>query len=578
MYYSVEYPEGIMSPRNTVSTLLSLMILMLLLVSCSSGSGGSTQSILPDVSSPHAANSSPGACLGAFRIIPADDLSSAEIVPIRSPQFDVTQWAQVEIIDMVWDPVLRNWTLTVQVSNPTKLSAWGVRAIFTDLGGKELRWPDGFTWLDLVEPPGPERYPFFAIEKTTPDRIFEGYHTSTQDLTFHFPYGVEKWIPMEFFLDANLFEPRPDPMVEDMNMGYFPPPCMHATVLATIGDHQSDTGELEVWVDLTSLGGSPQEPMFDDGEHDDWEAGDGIFGAQITDGNFGELYELIVYASDPEANFGENDIFYSPIGYPPLPPIAFETMFQDILCLLEEETLEVIRTQDEWDYFWEIFTPWDMPPPEVDFETKNVIAVCIGTRPDDCYSVEITGINWSSENCGWAVHYTETYPGPDCLCGDMVTSPFHLVTVNKTQFDIMFVGDTWEDPCTGTSDPCLDLFELASGDFSNQPLQTTTVIYDAVELADWWEKNLGSDVPEVDFDSYMVIAVTMGGQSSSGHYPTIDSACVDLTEMLEITVGWHYPGPGCMTLPVMTAPYSVFTAEKVGNPYFWTTYDDIYEC
>jgi hypothetical protein len=522
-------------------------------------------------------------CLGYWTIIPSGDLSSAEITPVRTSQFDVTKWAKIDILDASWDEVLRNWTITVRVSNPTQFSGWGVQAIFTNLGGKELRWPDGFLWLDLDGNPGTERYPFFAIEKTTPDRIFPGYHMVIQDLTFHFPQGIDKWKPISFFIDAYLGGPRPDPMVEELQVAYFPPPCYHATVTAVVGDHQSSSAQLEVWADLTQLGLSDHEVMYDDGLHEDGAAGDNVFGAKFTGGVFGELYTLTAYARDPESNSAENDFYYSPIEFPPLPPIYFENVLKGDFCKLADERLEVIEDQAALEAFWTDFALPDMPMPDVDFETNVLAAVCIGSRPDDCYHVEITGVDWTSENCGWAVYYTETVPGPNCICGDVVTSPFHLILLGKTDFDIMFKGDIYIDPCSDPQDPCLDLLEVASGWNGVTDEQTMTVIKDEAAWKIWWDKENSNmypppDLPVVDFDKFMLLAVTMGWESSSGYSATIDSACKDDTGTLEIIVGFHIPGPTCMTLPVITHPWVVMSAERVDWPYYWTTYEDIYDC
>lgn len=517
--------------------------------------------------------------LGAWKLSPVSDAMVPIIEPVRSSQVDVTKWAQVKVLAASWDEVLRNWTVTVQVINPTPFSGYGVQAIFTQLGGKELRWPDGFRWLDLNGDNKKERYPFFAIEKTTKNRIFEGFHTSTQDLTFHFPVGINKWIPIEFFLDAYLKEPRPDPMVEEMGMSYFPPPCFHSTVTARVGDHQSPGDALEVWVDLSSAGGSDHEPLYDDGAHDDGAAGDGVFGAKFSAGSFGTLYTFTVYAKDPQGNTGENDIFYSPIHYPPLPPVQFESLLSGQLCNISEETLKVIDDEAQWNDFWIKFDNSGTVPPSIDFSKKRVVVVCIGTRPDDCFSVQINAIDWTSENCGWKVSYTETVPGPNCKCNDMLTSPYHLVLVNKAGFDIMFSGDIYEDPCGGIQDPCLDLFHVASGAFGCAAEESMTVIMDQTQLADWWKKSVGTgDPPVIDFVTQMAFGVTMGAKPSSGYFPSIDSACINYTEMMEITVGWHIPGEDCITLPVITYPFVLMSSKKDFHPYYWHTYDDVYSC
>jgi len=560
-----------MSPRSSLWTILLLSVLISFSFSCS----GVNNPTSPGLSGQHSVL---GECFGVFQIVPSEDLQSAEIVPVRIPQFNVTKWAEIDILEMVWDEMTRNWTLSVRVSNPTPFTGYGVRAIFTELGGKELRWPDGFVWLDLTGS-GDERYPFFAVEKSTPGREFVGLHACERDITFHFPEGVDRWIPITFFIDANLGEPRPDPMVEDLDMSYYPPPCQHATVTAHIDDHQSDTSELAVWVDLSEAGGSDVEPLYDDGEHGDGLADDGIFGAEFECGIFGEHYTLTVYARDPDGYTAENDIGYSPILYPPLPPITFETLFQDMFCLLTEERLEIFDDQESWVEFWGEFSPWDMPAPEYDFDKFRVIAVCIGERPDDCYSVEINQIDWSSENCGWAVYYTETEPGENCECNDVVTSPFHIIKVNKTTFDIMFVGLKYTDPCTDPQDPCLDLIPVASGTHGRAISRSTSVIMDKEAWESWWTSSVGQGTPpEIDFETDMLFAVNMGVQNTSGYFPTVDSACADDTDTLEITVGWHIPGENCMVLQVITYPYVVVKSKKVMLPYYWTTYEDIYDC
>jgi len=555
-------------------TIAPLFTLFLTIAIFTVGCGDNGSSTSPSTIN---SNSSQGSsCLGYFKIIPGEDLSSAEILPVRTSQFDVTPWAEISILSAEWDPSARTWTLTVQVTNPTPLTGYGVQAIFTDLGGKEMRWPDGYLWMNIDIDPEDERVPFFAIEKDTLGREFVGLHSSTRDLVFYFPQGVDLWIPISFFLDAHLDEPRPDPMVEDMNMGYTPPPCMHSTVLAKIDDHQSPLEDLTVWVDLSPIGGSETEPMLDDGENDDGLAGDGIFGAQFTGGTFGELYTFTVYASDPEDNTAENDIWFSPIMYPPLPPLDFETLMQDQFCLLTQERLQVIEDQDEWLIFWDEFSVWDMPAPDVDFETKNVIAVCLGQRDNDCYSVNIDTFNYSQINCGVAVGYTETVPEDGCPCAEIITTPFHLVTASKTWFDTIFIGDIFID-CP--ADPCLDLFEIRSGTHGSSDVKNTSVIFDQAAWESWWAGSAGGGTPPpVDFETEMVIGANMGTQNSSGHYATVDSACWDDTMQLEITVGWHYPGEGCMVLWVMTNPWICYRTERTLLPYYFTTYDDVYRC
>lgn len=703
--------------------------------------------------------------LGVYKIIPGEDLNTAEIVRVRTAQLNVTQYADISVLSAVWDPVLRTWTLTVKLTNPTQYTGWGVRAVFTELGQKELRWPDGFIWK-LTGGSTYERLPFFAIEKDTMNRAFPGLHTSTRDITFHFPQGINNWLPIAFYLDARVVGPRPDPMVEDLATAHFPPPCQHGSVIAKVQDHQSDSADLTVWIDLSPMGGPENEPMYDDGEHEDAEVNDGIFGVEFLLGTVGQLYTLTVYATDPENNSMENDVWYSPMGYPPLPPIEFEELMTGNDCLLVEERLEVIGNQADWEQFWLDFSPWDMSAPEIPFDTQMVVAVCTGQRPDDCYSVMVDGIVWSGLNCGWAVNYTETVPGPNCICNDIVTSPYSLVTVNKASFNVIFQKDIYIDPCSdvqlapipianvipnpqtvcadinftdggsydpdggsiieyewdwdndgnwdesgedvwhswdtpgtylvnfrvtddemesselddplevvienalpvigaaadkysaymdeeitfdasgsydgdcggnsislfewdfdfdgtfiaddfgdivshsyseeGTygvqcritddegetvllssplsitvegSNPCLDIDLLLHGAFGLSFMQKIDLITNQATLDAWFQSAVGSGpAPLVDFEVYMVVAVAMGAKSSSGYYPTVDSACEVPSGQLEIIVTMHEPGPDCIILPVFTYPYGIYLVEKSEIPHYFTVLTDIYSC
>ena len=750
---------------SRLSLLISIPAVVVSLIFLSSCMESPSPTAPDDLTSRQASH---GTCLGVFQIIPGENLSTARIEPVRSPQFDVTKWAEIEILDAVWDAVNRTWTVTVEVRNPTPITGWGVQAVFTELGYKSLVWPDGFVWLDLQDPPADlERYPFFAIEKTTPQREFPGLHSCVQDLVFHFPEGVDVWKPISFFIDAHLGGPRPEPIAEDLATQHFDPPCEHDAVTARVLDHQSGGAELEVWLDLTAIQGDDHVPMYDDGEHADGEAGDGVFGAEFEGNHAVGPPWLVVYACDPQGNAAENDVQYDYIKsqLPFLPP--FKTLFIGEYCELEEERLEVIRDQASWEAFWAEFSPWDMSAPEVDFEVDVVIAVCIGERPNNCYRVEITDRDFSEVNCGLCVYYTETVPGPNCGCDQVIMSPYHLITQSCADYDIMFDGDIYVDPCDGAqdpvavasavphgqtvcdpihffddgsydpdggdivlfewdwnndgvydeegpdgyhawnelgtfyvqfrvtddesatddldqpleitttnalptahataseysvevdeviefdgggsedndcdgqsivmyewdwdfdgvfstddtgpilshsyaeeglyevqlrvtddegagamleeplvidvsvgpSDPCLKIYDLASHWNGRSEQQTLDVIYDEAAWKAWWMSSVGmGNPPAVDFDNFMVIAVNMGVKNTSGYYPTVDSACLDDSDELEIIVGRHIPGAGCIVLPVITHPYAAYRAERSAAPYYWTTYNDVYKC
>ena len=68
-------------------------------------------------------------------------------------------------------------------------------------------------------------------------------------------------------------------------------------------------------------------------------------------------------------------------------------------------------------------------PPTVDFAQAVVLGVFLGARPTDGYSVEITSVR--KEGDGLLAEYRERRPDPAGLVGQIVTAPFHLVTLPR---------------------------------------------------------------------------------------------------------------------------------------------------
>ncbi len=131
--------------------------------------------------------------------------------------------------------------------------------------------------------------------------------------------------------------------------------------------------------------------------------------------------------------------------------------------------------------------------------------------------------------------------------------------------------------------PCLELTKVADGFHSYFYTKTMQIIYDQSTWEAWWVTAQGSvtpqpPTPKIDWETNMVIAVTMGDFNSSGYYPTIDWACFDENDELEIHVTWHYPGPGCMVLWVFTQPWLAVSAERHEVSHYWTEEEDIYPC
>ena len=95
----------------------------------------------------------------------------------------------------------------------------------------------------------------------------------------------------------------------------------------------------------------------------------------------------------------------------------------------------VIRSSDEWSALWRAHAA-DKPAPPVDFTKEMVVGVFLGSRPTSGYSVEIVQTRQGPN--GLVVEYREGSPARDMMTAQVITSPYHLVAVQKSAGKVTF--------------------------------------------------------------------------------------------------------------------------------------------
>ncbi len=113
-------------------------------------------------------------------------------------------------------------------------------------------------------------------------------------------------------------------------------------------------------------------------------------------------------------------------------PIAFESIVQSSSSGFVTPRREVIRDAGEWARVWDTLyaTVNPRPPrPAVDFDRHMVVLAAMGTRPDGCYKVDVTGIALRGQTL--EIEVTELGPGAGCVCTQAVTQPVHLVRLDR---------------------------------------------------------------------------------------------------------------------------------------------------
>jgi hypothetical protein len=103
------------------------------------------------------------------------------------------------------------------------------------------------------------------------------------------------------YLGPRVISPKADPETVDIGSG-----PVSALFTAVILDHDSNVSS--VTINLTSIGGSASQTMYDDGTHGDVNAGDGTYSymAIIPSGTSDSSKNLLITATDTDANTGQN--------------------------------------------------------------------------------------------------------------------------------------------------------------------------------------------------------------------------------------------------------------------------------
>jgi hypothetical protein len=123
--------------------------------------------------------------------------------------------------------------------------------------------------------------------------------------------------------------------------------------------------------------------------------------------------------------------------------LQMTTVAHGTLSAVERPREAVVRTQEEWAALWREHTP-EGEAPAVDFSTRTVVAVFLGTRPTAGYDVTISSVE--RDGARVVVRYRAIRPNRDMMTAQVLTSPFSIVSVPRFDEDARFERVDAESP------------------------------------------------------------------------------------------------------------------------------------
>ena len=94
-----------------------------------------------------------------------------------------------------------------------------------------------------------------------------------------------------------------------------------------------------------------------------------------------------------------------------------------------------MRTPAEWKALWKDHSPTEKMP-VVDFAKSMVVGIFLGSKPSDGHDVEIVGVRTQEKDL--VVEYVQKQPGRGTLAAQILTEPYHLVSVAKHPGPVRF--------------------------------------------------------------------------------------------------------------------------------------------
>ncbi len=118
------------------------------------------------------------------------------------------------------------------------------------------------------------------------------------------------------------------------------------------------------------------------------------------------------------------------------PAIPLTTVARGTLSSIDQARQVVARTEAELEALWKQHGS-GQPTPKIDFRTRMVVGVFAGSRPTAGYGVEIVAVR--REGTELVVEYREAKPAPDQMVAQIITAPFHLVSLDRQDGAVRFV-------------------------------------------------------------------------------------------------------------------------------------------
>lgn len=118
--------------------------------------------------------------------------------------------------------------------------------------------------------------------------------------------------------------------------------------------------------------------------------------------------------------------------------LSFETTAQGEFSSITRSREVVVKNRDDFNTLFQEMGK-GFTPPQVDFNTQMVIGIFLGNRPTSGYSVKITNVSMDLDGKIITVQAVENVPPPGTMVVQVITNPYHLISIPKRDAEVKFI-------------------------------------------------------------------------------------------------------------------------------------------
>jgi PrcB C-terminal len=119
------------------------------------------------------------------------------------------------------------------------------------------------------------------------------------------------------------------------------------------------------------------------------------------------------------------------------PPPSFKSIDKGDMSGQQSAKQITVRTDAEWNALWKDHAP-AATMPAVDFTSDMVVGIFLGSKPSSGHGVEIVAVR--SEEKDLVVEYVHKQPARGTMAAQVLTAPYHLVSVPRHAGSVRFVS------------------------------------------------------------------------------------------------------------------------------------------